>query len=209
MKSLTTHQLKRRERILSSARNQLSKHGYEGLNMRDLAVMAEVSTSTLYNLYQSKDALILAALEDLLTDLNERANSHGLVGLEHFVKRTEILAEQIANTPAYAGAMSTMLFNAEPKDPIVAAVLATAMVVHQQELQEMLAAGELRSDTDQRFLVRRLASTNWSVILMWMKGYVRIDEFKRDYQQNALLTLAPCVTDEAMVKVRQHLKKMS
>jgi len=123
MKTLTPVQQQRRDRILSGARQQLSKHGYEGLNMRDLAVVAEVSTSTLYNLYQGKDALILAALEDLLAEINTTVVSTGVTGLDRSLKRIEVIADQIVETPKYAEAMGKMLFNAEPSHPIVQALI--------------------------------------------------------------------------------------
>ena len=122
-KSLTAGQRDRRERILSAARNQLAESGYEGLNMRDLASAAQVSTSTLYNLYQGKDTLILIALEDLLLELNEAVQVTGAKGIERCIKRFEVIADQIVKTPAYAEAMARMLFTAAAADPIVQALM--------------------------------------------------------------------------------------
>ena len=119
MKILTAVQQQRRERILLSARDQLSQFGYEGLNMRELAVIADVSTSTLYNLYQSKDTLILAALEDQLADINAVVAETNTSGLGRFLARVEAVADQIVETPKYAEAMGKMLFGADAHDPIV------------------------------------------------------------------------------------------
>ncbi len=63
--------------------------------MRDLAVVAEVSTATLYNLYQSKDMLILAALEDLLRGLNDRVDQSRVKGFECVVMRLQTIADQV------------------------------------------------------------------------------------------------------------------
>ena len=123
MKTLTLVQQQRRIRILTSTREQLAQLGYEGINMRDLGQVAQVSTSTLYNLYQSKDTLILAALEDLLASLNDEVDATGARGLARFLKRAEVVADQIVSTPRYAEAMGRMLFNAEESDPIVKTLL--------------------------------------------------------------------------------------
>ena len=63
---LTPRQAARRHDILAAVREQLSRFGYEGVNMRQVADAAGVSPTTLYNLYSSKDALVLAALEEHL-----------------------------------------------------------------------------------------------------------------------------------------------
>ena len=205
MKTLTADQKQRRERILSSAREQLSKSGYEGINMRELAVMADVSTATLYNLYQSKDTLILAALQDLLAELNERAVSTGATGLERWWRRVEIIADQIVDTPRYAEAMGRMLFTADASDPVVQALLGGALGVHQDELDEMKTAGQLAETIDRDFLARCMASTGWSVILMWMKGYVALHDFKQEYGRNAAYTLIPFLTSEGTNTVKSYL----
>jgi len=87
--------------------------------MRELAVIADVSTSTLYNLYQSKDTLILAALEDQLADINAVVAETNTSGLGRFLAHVEAVADQIVETPQYAEAMGTMLFGADAHDPIV------------------------------------------------------------------------------------------
>ena len=205
MKILTAVQQQRRERILLSARDQLSQLGYEGLNMRELAVIADVSTSTLYNLYQSKDTLILAALEDQLADINAVVAETNSSGLGRFLARVEAVADQIVETPKYAEAMGKMLFGADAHDPIVQLLIGTSLSFNREELAEMASCGELRQETDRNFLARSLSSTGWSTVLMWMKGYVALHDFKQEYVRNAVTMMLPYVTPAAEVSLRQRL----
>jgi AcrR family transcriptional regulator len=205
VKILTAVQQQRRERILLSARDQLSQLGYEGLNMRELAVIADVSTSTLYNLYQSKDTLILAALEDQLADINAVVAETNSSGLGRFLARVEAVADQIVETPKYAEAMGKMLFGADAHDPIVQLLIGTSLSFNREELAEMASCGELRQETDRNFLARSLSSTGWSTVLMWMKGYVALHDFKQEYVRNAVTMLLPYVTQAAEVRLRQRL----
>ena len=205
MKILTAVQQQRRERILLSARDQLSQFGYEGLNMRELAVIAEVSTSTLYNLYQSKDTLILAALEDQLADINAVVAETHTSGLGRFLARVDAVADQIVEMPRYAEAMGKMLFSADAHDPIVQLLIVTSLSFNREELAEMAGCGELRQETDRNFLARSLSSTGWSTVLMWMKGYVALHDFKQEYVRNAVTMMLPYVTPAAEVSLRQRL----
>ena len=205
MKSLTAVQHQRRERILLSTRDQLSQFGYEGLNMRELALISDVSTSTLYNLYQSKDTLILAALEDLLADINAVVAETNTSGLGRFLARVNAVAEQIVDTPKYAEAVGKMLFSADAQDPIVRLLIGTSLSFNSEELAEMAVCGELREETDRKFLARSLSSIGWSTILMWMKGYVALHDFKQEYVRSAVTIMLPHVTRSAEVRLRQQL----
>lgn len=205
MKILTAVQQQRRERILLSTRDQLSQFGYEGLNMRELAVIADVSTSTLYNLYQSKDTLILAALEDQLADINAVVAETNTSGLGRFLARVDAVADQIVETPKYAEAMGKMLFGADAHDPIVQLLIGSSLSFNREELAEMADCGELRQETDRNFLARSLSSTGWSTVLMWMKGYVALHDFKQEYVRNAVTMMLPYVTQAAEVRLRQLL----
>ena len=65
-KSLTPRQEERRHRILAAARQMVADHCHEGMVMSHVADRAEVSPTTLYNLYNTKDELLLEALRELL-----------------------------------------------------------------------------------------------------------------------------------------------
>ena len=66
VKSLTPKQEERRQRILRAARDMVADHGYEGMVMSQVAERAGVSPTTLYNLYNTKDQLVMESLRELL-----------------------------------------------------------------------------------------------------------------------------------------------
>ena len=62
-------QLARRAAILEATRELLTKRGYEGTTVRDVAERARVAKGTLYNIYGGKDELIFAAVIDVRDDI--------------------------------------------------------------------------------------------------------------------------------------------
>ena len=66
VKELTPRQESRRHRILKVTREMVADHGYEGMVMSEVAERADVSPTTLYNLYNTKDELLLEALLSLI-----------------------------------------------------------------------------------------------------------------------------------------------
>jgi AcrR family transcriptional regulator len=59
----------RRQRILAAARRLISKKGFEGLTMRDLADAARVSVPTVYNLVGGKVSLLAALVEEVYANV--------------------------------------------------------------------------------------------------------------------------------------------
>ena len=64
-----TPMLARQQRVLACARRAI---GYARLTMKDLAHSSEVSVKALYNLFNSKHELLVAALAETLADLAEQ-----------------------------------------------------------------------------------------------------------------------------------------
>jgi AcrR family transcriptional regulator len=191
--NLTPRQLQRRERILETVRQQLSKAGYEGLSMRDVAAASDVSPTTLYNLYDNKDGLVLAALDDLLTQLATSVPAE-LQGLEGVVARSRAYAQNIVRNPRYAEAMARMLFNARSTDPIAKMLLHNGISFRRQSLVEMQAIGEMRMDIDLDFFAQQWAVSSWSAILLWTHGHIPLEEFEESYVRAELHALLPGMT---------------
>ena len=98
-----------------------------------------------------------------------------------------------------------MLFSADAQDPIVRLLIGTSLSFNSEELAEMAVCGELREETDRKFLGRSLYSIGWSTILMWMKGYVALIDFKQEYVRSAVTIMLPHITRSAEVRLRHRL----
>lgn len=204
-KSLTPLQKQRRERILQAVRDQLEAGGYDGVSMRDLAGLANVSPTTLYNLFDSKDTLILAALTDLLAQLEQAVEKTNTTGLDRLLVNADEVAKQILNTPHYAEAMARLLFNAAPDDPITEVLLHNTVGNNRVALMDMCEAGEFRRDVDIDLFARRLSSNGWMLILQWMKGYIPNSELREEYRRGVVLTLLPAMTPKTARKYQPEV----
>lgn len=63
---------KRRERLLAEARHLLANGGFEALNLRDLARLADVTVPTIYNLIGRKEDVLLAVADGVLQEIESR-----------------------------------------------------------------------------------------------------------------------------------------
>lgn len=63
---------KRRSRILSEARGLLTRGGFDAVNLRELARLAEVTVPTIYNLVGNKEGVLVAVFADVLAEVEAR-----------------------------------------------------------------------------------------------------------------------------------------
>ncbi len=202
VRDVTPRQQERRDRILECTRLQVARLGYEGVNMRDLAIAANVSTATLYNLYNSKDELILAAVQDLLQNIRESLRYHP-PGLSHLMARFEFIADVIVDNPRYADAMGRMLFAAEPSAPIVGKLITESRDQIIVDLETMRAEKDLISSVDLEKLARDLTANSWASILMLMKGFIALHNFRDEYLGAVSAMLLPWLHDSLEQRFRE------
>lgn len=63
---------RRKAEIVRAATQLLSEHGYQGMNLEDVAEQTDIAKGTLYHYFSGKDELVAAVLEALTADVNAR-----------------------------------------------------------------------------------------------------------------------------------------
>ncbi|MBT3833122.1 MAG: TetR/AcrR family transcriptional regulator, partial [Gammaproteobacteria bacterium] len=124
-KSLTPRQEERRHRILGVARQMVADHGYGGMVMSEVAERAEVSPTTLYNLYNTKDELLLEALRDFMVTSYQQVGevSDAGPGWKDLLNVVEYGAALRASEPAYAEAITDALLRSSQGDALTELLL--------------------------------------------------------------------------------------
>lgn len=202
-------QVRRQINILSTARTLLEEEGYTGMTMRGLAKTAGVAQGTLYNLYTSKDDLILAAVDDLLIRISKRTVKEAQAdGIDAILVLARVTAEQVLATPKYADAMTRALFRSQPEDPMVEVLFARAYPFLVQELNTARSRGELCDYVDVEVVARQLVGQGWSVILLWLMGMLPIAEFVTERLRSDLMTLISVTKGSTRTRLEAQLRDL-
>lgn len=110
MKVLTERQYRRREKILATARDLISKHGYVGVTMRELAEKSSVTPKTLYHQFGSKEKLLRIAVEERFRHTYQAISDHEVKkGIDKLFFIIDAVAESIRKNSSYAKALVPML----------------------------------------------------------------------------------------------------
>lgn len=207
VRQLTPKQEDRRHRILSAARELVADQGYEGMVMSQVAERAGVSPTTLYNLYNTKDELVLAALRDLLVEntLKIEQESIGL-GWKQIVRRVHNGGLQSQSAPAYAEAITHSLLRANPGDALVEMLLTTLSQVYLESLIAMSERNEIKPGVDIKELSASLVGVYWSSFMLWNKGVIRLQEIDHRVEMNILSMLFACTQGQAHIDIETELE---
>jgi TetR/AcrR family transcriptional regulator, regulator of autoinduction and epiphytic fitness len=63
---------RRKAEIVRTATELLAEHGYQGMNLEDVAEQTDIAKATLYHYFSGKDELVAAVIEALTVDVNRR-----------------------------------------------------------------------------------------------------------------------------------------
>lgn len=203
-------QKQRQGAILAAARGMLEREGYAGMTMRGLAKEAGVAQGTLYNLYSSKDDLILAAVEDLLAEIGERAVADNpKPGVAAILHMSKLAGEATQAMPRYAEAIARSTYRAQPDDPLVDVLLARTLPFLKYHLRIMKGQGQLRDGIDLDLLARHLVGQMWGVMLLWIMGMLDTDAYVTERLRSDLMTLIGVTTGSLRAELEQQFDELN
>jgi AcrR family transcriptional regulator len=207
---LTANQLRRRARILDATRELVTRHGYDGMIMRDVANIAEVSATTLYNLYNSKDELLLEALRERVTvSAAAAADATDGPGCAYLLAHVSNVCTETRREPAYVAAITQALLRASPGDPLVEVLLNELREDTMRSLTAMRDADELKPDTGLGELATALAGSFWSVFLLWDKGLLQLTDLERAQLRGYLALLIPATSGSTRLALEQRYAELN
>ncbi|HEX4198830.1 MAG TPA: TetR/AcrR family transcriptional regulator [Caulobacteraceae bacterium] len=179
----------RRHRIVTAARDLIRETGDTGLSMRAIAARAGVSLSTPYNLFGSKQAILLAVLEDI-RDFNERfARLRSDDPVERIFQALSMSIRYYVEDPDFYRTLWTGVFDMSGKE-VRSALAAPERDAFWLSLVNAAAAeGALAPGIDTRLLFRSLDLTFAAVMLNWVLGALSLDQLEPTAALGYALTL--------------------
>jgi AcrR family transcriptional regulator len=181
-----------RNSILAAAWQLIDSKGVDGFSMRELAAMAGVSVATLYNAFESREAIVDAcfkkALEDLrpLYDSLNDTQDLGALCLA-LAKAADILCESVS------GSMYLKLTHNASIAGSMSAHRATERVV--PELEAAVLRGELSLDVDIDELRGVIEAVFFSTVRLEAFGAISAEERRRRIISGTRLVLLGGATE--------------
>ena len=192
----TANKLRRRARILDSARAIIAAEGYDALTLSQLARRAEVTVPTIHNLLGRKSDIIEAIVGDVVTRLvavlDAQDTAEPVRAVEAF---TDALArlygeDEALYKSAFVAGERAGLFRHDAPGGIHQRSLALACRV----CSEARARGELRGDIATDLLAAQAFGAQRLARLDWVSGYIDLPTYVRRTRNGIFIALASDAT---------------
>lgn len=207
----TANKIKRRENILSEARNMISTEGIDGFTLNKLATAANVTVPTIHNLIGRKSQVFQQLVEDMVIRIEKVLFSTDIhdpiAAVEAFVNR---LMELYSSDPdfykaAFVAGDRIQLFEQELPSGIFSKSLELAIRVCIDAKENGYLNGYIDSINlaHQLFACQRLARQDW------VRGYINLKTYRSQLLTGMFIVLAADATPDLHKRLLEKIQALS
>jgi len=188
-------QVERRERILDETLKLLGSVAPQDISMDQIAKASGVSTKTLYNLFQSRNGLLLAAG----ARTREGNESHGEVlsaraGIPRIIALTQRAMATFGESPAFMESAVSLVLGITAEEEAEYQRVGRTQEWFYEQLLVAKSEGDLLSTTDCLQLSQLMAASQWGCTLLWQKKLISLEELRQQTLLKHCLDLIPYCT---------------
>lgn len=192
--------LERQQRILAAARELMQETGDLSFSMRTLAEQAGVSLATPYNLFGSKQAILLAVLDADLADYQQRLAKLEVGGIDVLFEGNALLSAMLGREPTFYKNVLRAVIRDGPEFRVM--VSGPRYLTWKGMLRQATEAGLLADHVDPDAFA--IASSQLAVgnVLEWAQGALTLEEMDARNEYGLALALLGIAT----ARSRPHLE---
>lgn len=202
------HKAERRTRILAAARALVAERGYDGLTMRDLAHAARVSVPTLYNLFGSKDAILVAELEATASRIAARVSLAEAGFFARGAAMFEAGMGMIEEAPEFFRAVMRMFLTSPESAPVRRRIEDGFIAMMAANLIAAKHAGQLADWAEPAIVARHMFAQYMSAFLAWGIGELDLPTFRAAAQSGICHILIGVARGPFAAEVEARLREL-
>jgi len=204
MGSREENKSQRKDDILRAARSLMRQPGGSAFSMRSLAEQAGVSIATPYNLFGSKQAILVALLDE---DFSEY--QIGLAGLEHegleaLFEAVAVMQDQFAREPDfYRNVFAAVASEGGPELRFL--LSGPRYVLWKQLIRAATLSGLLNADIDPDAFTITLSQLILANVQEWSRGFLELEEMDARIRYGLALLLSAIATETGKPELNAKL----
>ena len=173
-------QVERRKRILRETLKLLQEASPADISMAQIAELSDVSTKTLYNLFKSRNGLLLAAAAQTRADTQSSADVMSApAGISRILELTRRTLDTFERSPEFMESAMSVVVGISAEDEAEHHRVGKTQQWFYEALLIAESEDQLLPGTDCMQLSQLLAASQWGVTLMWQKGLISLETFRR------------------------------
>lgn len=177
--------------------------------MDNIAKLSDVSTKTLYNLFTSRELLLLEAASERLLSLGQSEEVMGAEpGLPRLLAFRVGALSQFEAMPDTARVLISILMRLDSDDADSNARFGPVQRYAEQCLSLAATQGELRPGLNLGEVACLFAANQWGLVLLWEKGLLPLGRMEAQVSLDHHLTLMPLCIGERKRKMETALETL-
>jgi AcrR family transcriptional regulator len=196
----------RRQRIVEAATSLLRESGFDAVSMLQIAERAEVSPATVYNLFQSKAAVLQQVFDRDLREY-ERLVDEALAkdALDRIFKAVDVAVSLYRGDPGFYRAMA---HGGRYKDALRPAISEPRLGFWRRMVAEARVEGRLIPDTDERLVGVTLTQIMRGAFADWAGGAISAERLAEETQYGFALTLCAFGSGASAADLTKRLRRL-
>jgi len=196
----------RRNRIIDAAGELIQEVGIEELSVRMIADRAEVSPATVYNLFQSKAAVLFRLYQRRVTFLEEQATlTKSANALDHIFDTAALVADLYRKDPRFYRAFIGLRLDLRPESLPVRE--APGVHLWRRLVREAVQAGELIAETDTDRLGSLLFRIIGGAFYEWIGNALPLEKVEDETEYSLATTLRTWAAPDAQRRLDVRLAR--
>lgn len=192
----------RRQRIVDATCDLLREVGLDDLSMKQVAARADVSLSTVYNLYESKQAILAAVLDQDLVRFEAMVRAaRSRDALERILDALRIAEKLYRDDPRFYRAILWRRPSPGPDRAFDAAMLEPRTRFWREMVANATQAGFLRAETDASALGMLMSRIMFGAIADWIGGRISAERLREEVAFGFAVALQPFATRPAAARL--------
>ncbi len=205
MSALQPNRNPRRDEIIDAARRLMRDAGDAGFSMRNLATEAGVSIATPYNLFGSKQAILLAVLDADLSDYQRELAAMQADAIEVLFDASALLSTVLRREPDFYRNALAAVARDGPEFGVM--VNAPRYLVWKRLLQQATAAGLLSDAVNPDAFAIASSQLMMASLLEWAGGTLTLEELDARNEYGLALTLSAIATDRSRDYLAERMRR--
>lgn len=197
----------RRARIVTAAHDLLREVGREALSMKMVAARADVAVSTLYKLFDSKQAILSMVFDQDLERFKDRVAATVSVDLiERIMDTVDFATETYRADPRLQRALLWRPPSLEGDASLDAALREPRIEFWRGLVRAAIQEGQLKPSTDANALATLLIHVFSGAIEDWMANAISLDQLRAETQFGFAVALSVFASSSEAPRLRKRLK---
>lgn len=199
-------QTQKRDIILTTARALISESSQAGFSMRTLAERAQVSIATPYNLFGSKQSILVALLNEHLESYQEALTTLHADSIEVLFEAIHLMMSMLrAESEFYRNALAEVIRDGgqETRQTLGG----PRFMLWRRLVGEATHAGMLTDTLDPDPFTLALQQLMFAPVQDWAMGFINSDQLDARMRYGLALSLLAIATNKSRGTINQHLHK--